>query len=165
MFVTRIRTVVLLDCSADIAWGAVHDPAVAAQLYRPMLQMRPKAGRQFPREFVSGSQIDVGIYFLGRFCVGSQRIAIEDSCQATCASAPRTMQDVGKPLSGPLALLRYWHHEISIKPASSYTSIWKDELTVGGFFAPLFFVFLQGMWRWRGVKLRKLARLWAKERF
>lgn len=163
MFYMQIRTVVPMECSANIAWRAVHDPAVATKLYWPLLQMRAKFGAQLPQAFVSGSQVDVALYFFGRFCVGSQRITIEDLPQDKFAPGTRTMRDAGMPLSGPLALLKYWNHEISICPTRFHTAIWKDELTIGGIFAPVFFVLLQPMWHWRGTKLRRLARHWVDE--
>ena len=163
MFYLQIRTVVPMECPANIAWGAVHDPAVAAKLYWPLLQMRVKSGVQLPQAFVSGSQVDVALYLLGRFCVGSQRITIENLPQVEFAPRTRTMRDAGRPLSGPLALLKYWNHEISICPTRSHTAIWNDELTIGGIFAPVFFVLLKPMWHWRGAKLRRLARHWADE--
>jgi len=52
MFYLQIRIVVPMDCPANIAWGAVHDPAVAAKLYWPLLQMRVKSGVQLPQAFV-----------------------------------------------------------------------------------------------------------------
>lgn len=163
MFQVRIQTVVHMDCSAEIAWRAVHDPAVAAAVYRPLLQMRVKSGMPFPQTFVSGSDIEVALYLGGRVCVGSQRIAIEDSGRPECDAAPRTMRDTGEPLSGPLALLSYWNHEITISQDHAHSTIWRDELTIGGALAPIYFVVLQAVWHWRGTRLKRLARHWADD--
>lgn len=156
----RITVAAALDCSADAAWRAAHSPAAAAQLYRPLLRMRPRGGERFPAVFVTGSRVDVALRFFGVLPAGTQRIVIVDLDTQEAGSQARTMRDAGRPLSGPLALIGSWNHEITIVPAGPGTAMWRDELTIGGWFAPLAAVALWPMWRWRVQKLRKLARGW-----
>ncbi|WP_336652560.1 MULTISPECIES: hypothetical protein [unclassified Leucobacter] len=166
----RIAVAAALDCSADAAWRAAHSPAAAGQLYRPLLQMRPRGGAQFPAVFETGSRVDVALRFFGVLPAGTQRIVIVDldaqeansraAGSQTVGSQARTMRDAGCPLSGPLALISSWNHEITIIPAGPRSAVWRDELTIGGWFAPLAAVVLWPMWRWRVQKLRKLARGW-----
>lgn len=157
----QITVEAALGCSADAAWRAAHSPAAAAQLYRPLLQMRPRGSERFPAAFKTGSRIDVALRIFGAFPAGTQRIVIEDLVARGAGSQARTMRDAGRPLSGPLALIGSWNHEITIIPAGPRSAVWRDELTIGGWFSPLAAAVLWPMWRWRALKLRRLARGWA----
>ena len=166
----RIRVAFEVPCSADAAWEALHTPTVASELYRPLLHMRG-IREGLPARFVSGDTVDVSLRAFGRFPVGTQRIAIFDVATTPVATGghpvagSRTMRDAGKPLTGPLTLLRFWNHEVSVWPkdtgsAQHGPAVWHDELTIQGHFAPLFALLLYPMWWWRGRKLRRLARGW-----
>ncbi|MBL3699662.1 hypothetical protein [Leucobacter luti] len=199
----RIRTALRLDCAPDAAWRAVHDPAVAAGLYAPVLRMVPAHG-SLPEAFSSGSRVLVRIRLLGVVPLGRQLIAIEDSPAGGAATAPgietggapaggaaaprerepiaepiadpttesqtkppgaprpaaRTMRDIGHPVSGPLALLSGWHHAMTVRAADDGRTVWLDELTLSGAAAPLFTPLLWATWKWRGRRLRALARRW-----
>lgn len=167
----RIRVAFAVECSADAAWEAAHTPAVASELYRPLLRMTPIVGL-FPTRFTSGDTVDVSIRFFSVIPAGTQRIAIQDVVPAQPSRSrafppgARTMRDAGTPLTGPLALLKSWNHEITVWPphthtAQSGTAVWHDELTIHGFFAPFFALTLWPMWWWRRRKLRRLARTWS----
>lgn len=159
---TRIRVVFPIDCSADLAWKQAHTPAAAAALYRPLLHMTVIHG-EMPARFDTGSSVDVALKIGGLLPVGAQRITIEDVTRPDLPPTSRTMRDAGRPLRGPLALLRGWNHEISVWPMGPATAVWHDELTIRGGFAPLFSLVLRPMWVWRKIKLRRLARVWATE--
>jgi len=167
----RIRVMFEVECSADAAWEAAHTPAVASELYRPLLRMTPIVG-SLPERFESGDTVDVSIRFFGVIPAGIQRIAIQDVVRARPSRSgalppgARTMRDAGTPLTGPLSLLKSWNHEITVWPphthtAQSGTAVWHDELTIHGFFAPFFALTLWPMWWWRRRKLRRLARTWS----
>ena len=158
----RIRTIFLIDCSAEIAWQAAHTPGAAAQLYEPALHMSDKHGT-LPTQFESGSRVEVALRLFGFVPVGVQRIEIEDIPLTQFPPGARTMRDAGRPLSGPLALLRGWNHEITVWPMGSRATVWHDELTINGAFAPLLSLGLRPMWRWRQAKLTRLARAWARD--
>lgn len=153
----RIRIVFTADCAADAAWMAVHDPAVASELYAPLMQMRPE--RALPQRFGSGDEVRVTLRLLGVIPMGAQLIRIEDENPSHRLPDARTMRDAGRPLTGPLAMLAGWNHEITVWPSQT-GAVWHDELTIRGWFAPLFFPVLAVMWRWRKSKLRRLARTW-----
>ena len=156
----RIRTEFEADCPPDVAWRALHDPSVAAELYAPILIMRPE--RAFPDALATGTELRARLRGFGVLPVGAQLIRITDVPAPSGADWPRTMRDHGEPLSGPLALLATWRHEITISRsrASEHRAVWTDELHISGAFAPLFTPVLAVMWRWRGRKLRRLARSW-----
>lgn len=167
-----IRTECTLDCSPDAAWDALHRPEVAAQLYAPALQMRPSEA--FPIRFATGDRRTVELRLLGRWRLGTQLIEIEDwvptdpgtsegaetTDDAEPGASARAMRDRGRPLSGPLAALTLWQHQITILPAPGSRAVWRDELSVGGAAAALFGPVLWLMWRVRRWKIRRLARSW-----
>ncbi len=153
----RIRIVFSAACTVDAAWDALHDPTVASELYAPLLQMRPE--RPLPARFASGEEVRVAIRLFGALPSGAQLIRIEDESPSRGCAGARTMRDTGRPLAGPLALLAGWNHEITVRPSREGTA-WHDELTILGWFAPLFFPVLAAMWRWRRFKLLQLAQTW-----
>lgn len=156
----RIRTEFTAVCSPAVAWRALHDPHVAAALYAPLLVMDPVT--PMPERLVTGSYARVRLRAFGFVPVGTQEIRITDQAPDASESCPRTMRDHGRPLSGPLAALTHWQHEITIS-SSAYDperAVWSDELRIGGAWARAFRLPLALMWRWRGHKLRRLARNW-----
>lgn len=156
----RIRLEFQIPCSAIRAWEAVHEPKVAADLYRPLLVMAAGSGG-FPPRFASGDRVRVTMRLLGRVPIGAQLIAIEDVTLPTGFPAgARTMRDAGRPLTGPLSLLAGWNHEITIWSAEEGRAVWHDELTVRGVFAPVYWPVLWSMWKWRQRKLQRLAQRW-----
>ncbi|GAA2185828.1 hypothetical protein GCM10009786_03830 [Leucobacter alluvii] len=156
----RIRTEFEAACPPDVAWRALHDPSVAAELYAPFLVMQPE--RAFPEALTTGTEMRARLRVFGALPVGAQLIRITDLPSTAGADWPRTMRDHGRPLTGPLALLAEWRHEMTISRsrASEHRAVWTDELHIGGALAPLFRPVLALMWRWRGRKLRRLARNW-----
>lgn len=156
----RIRTEFEADCPPDVAWRAMHDPRVAAELYAPILTMQPE--QAFPEALSTGTEMRARLRMFGVLPVGAQLIRITDLTASSGADWPRTMRDHGRPLSGPLALLTEWRHEMKISRsrASEHRAVWTDELHIGGAIAPVFRPVLALMWRWRGRKLRRLARSW-----
>lgn len=156
----NIRIVAQLACGAAEAWEAAHTPRVAEQLYQPLLQMHTLDAASFPKRFSSGSRIDVALSLLGCLRVGKQRIVIEDRIESVAAVERRTMRDTGRPLSGPLSMVRSWNHEITVIPVGDRTCSWEDVLTISGGFAPFAACVLVPLWRWRAIKLRRLALEW-----
>lgn len=152
----RITVIKQIECSADAAWHALHNPEVAAQLYRPLLKMVPLSDKGFKERFESDTRVDVALRFVGFITVGVQRISIVDRV----SGSSRTMRDRGRPLKGPLALLKTWNHEITISPAGPNQSVWNDQLTIGGEFAPLAALVIKPMWIWRASKIARLAKDW-----
>jgi hypothetical protein len=157
----RIRTEFLAACTPHAAWRALHDPRVAAALYAPLLVMEPAA--PFPERLTTGSRASVRLRAFGILPVGSQEIRITDVHSTDPGAWPRTMRDHGRPLSGPLTRLTGWRHEITISPVpdAPHRAEWSDELHIDGPWARLFRPPLALMWRWRGRKLRRLARDWS----
>lgn len=157
-----IRTETELTCTADAAWEAVHTPSVAASLYAPLLRMRAEGG--FPDRFVSGDRCTVRLLLLDRVSLGSQLIHIEDHVPESAEPGARAMRDRGRPLSGPLARLTRWQHQMTIFPSQLNPggAVWRDELSIAGAGAVLFGPGLYLMWRLRQWKIQRLARAWSE---
>jgi len=155
-----IRTEFELACSADVAWHAVHSPRQAAALYSPLVRMVAPEG--MPDHFRSGDRVTVRMTLFGLLPLGRQIIDVEDDCPAGPAGEPRTMRDRGGPISGPLALLSGWRHEMTLRrsPRRANHTLWRDELTISGGAAILFWPVLALMWRWRQRKLTRMAKTW-----
>ena len=156
----RIRTEFEAACPPDAAWRALHDPAVMAELYAPLLTLQPRG--DVPEALATGVEMRVRLAVLGLVPVGAQVIRITDLAAASGADWPKTMRDHGQPVAGPLALLTNWRHEITISRsrASEQRAVWTDELHIGGAIAPLMRPVFALMWRARGRKLRALAAGW-----
>ena len=155
-----IRTETELVCTPDAAWEAVHSPAVAAELYAPVLRMRAEGG--FPARFSTGDQRTVRLLAFDRVTLGTQLIHIEDHLTGHSEPGVRAMRDRGRPLSGPLARLTRWQHQMTILPSHIHPdrTIWRDELSIAGVAALWFGPVLSVMWRVRRWKIRRLARAW-----
>ena len=162
----RIRVALPLHCSPDAAWRAVHSPARAREIYAPVFQMASASGG-FPEQFVSGAEVPARMSLLGIVPMGAQLIRVEDVVRESFPPGARTMRDRGRPLSGPLALLRTWNHEMTVSPVGSANAaglgsaaFWHDELTVTGWAAPLMAPALWAMWKWRAGRIQSLSQGW-----
>jgi hypothetical protein len=77
----------------------------------------------------------------------------------------RIFRDSGIPLTGPLASLDVWDHQMAIAPAPGDPgkTLWRDRLVIGGPTAPALWPVLWGMWQWRAARIRALAPTWAHD--
>lgn len=155
-----IHTETELACTADAAWEAVHSPSVVAELYAPVLRMRAEGG--FPERFSTGDRRIVRLLAFDRVTLGTQLIHIEDDVPAPSEPGTRAMRDRGRPLTGPLARLTRWQHQMTIRPSRTHPdrAVWRDELSISGAAALWFGPVLTVMWRVRQWKIRRLARAW-----
>lgn len=153
-----------IDCDPDAAWQAVHTSSVAAELYGPVMQMRPVG--LMPERLSDGDSVEVKLRAFGKLPVGRQLIWVQDESTGEQAQLVRTMHDVGRPLSGPLALVKGWHHRMSISgdPNDAQRAIWRDRLHFGGPVALLAWPVLWLTWTWRARRICARAPQW-RERF
>lgn len=149
-----------IACDADSAWRAMHDPVTIASVYGSLIRLTPVG--TVPAQLTTGTRIVVGLNALGILPLGRQAIVVSDSRVARGDTEVRTMHDRGGPLSGPLALLRGWHHRMSVSPlpGSETSASWSDTLEVGGPFAWLFWPALYATWRMRETRIKRLSRTW-----
>lgn len=149
-----------IPCSADSAWRALHDPVTIASVYGSLLRLTPDETP--PAQLTTGTRMVVALNALGILPLGRQAIVVTDSQVDRGDIEVRTMHDRGGPVTGPLALLRGWHHRMSVSsiPGSETSASWSDTLEVGGPFAWLFWPALYGTWKMRETRIKRLSRTW-----
>ena len=150
-----------IDCPVEAAWEALHSPRIVAELYAPLIRL--VGPRAMPERFTDGDRVRVSMKVFGVVPLGSQIIVIDNARSPQFADDARTMRDIGRPLTGPLALLSGWCHEMTVWTSRSGRVVWHDELKISGVFAPAFWPVLAVMWRWRQYKLVRLARDWTPQ--
>ena len=159
----RILAKFVIDCDADAAWRALHSPRAAAEIYGPVIDMQPLA--PLPTQWTTGTDAAVTLFALGLVPLGRQLISISDRTAADSSSEVRILRDSGAPLTGPLASLTVWDHQMAVSPAPGDPSrtLWRERLVIGGGTAALVWPVLWAAWQWRAVRIRALAPTWAHE--
>ncbi|OAH48982.1 hypothetical protein [Microbacterium oleivorans] len=158
----RILLKLELDCTADAAWRALHSPRAVTELYGPLLDMAPMAA-SLPTSFEPGADVPVEIRALGLLPVGQQLIHASDRYTEDANGPVRIFRDSGIPLTGPLAALDVWDHQMAVSPLPGDPSktLWRDRLTIGGIAAVPLWPMLWAAWQYRGIRLRALAPTWS----
>jgi hypothetical protein len=159
----RILLKLVLDCDADAAWRALHSPRVIAELYGPLLEMEPLT--EPPTSFEAGTDLPVQLTAAGAVPVGRQLISVSERETTDAHGRVRIFRDSGIPLTGPLATLDVWDHQmaVSVAPDDPGKTLWRDRLVIGGAAAPALWPMLWAAWQWRGARLRTLAPTWAHD--
>lgn len=159
----RILLKFVIDCDADAAWRALHSPRAVAELYGPFVDMQPLA--PLPTAWEPGGSVAVHLKLAGAIPLGRQLIAISDRYVADAEGHVRILRDTGIPLTGPLATLDVWDHQMAVSPAPGdpAKTLWRDRLTIGGRTAPALWPVLWATWQWREMRIRQLAPTWAHE--
>lgn len=113
----------------------------------------------------AGTEVTVETRLFGFVPNGTQVIRIADHHHDRDGHPARTLQDKGEPLTGPLALLESWNHEMTIteSPRSPQRTRWIDSLTVTGWAALLFLPVLRLAWAWRQRQIIHVAPGWRRE--
>ncbi len=156
----RILLKFSIDCDADAAWRALHSPATMAELYGPLLSLEPLSPP--PTRWESGQDAAVRMAILGA-PVGTQLISISDRTVTADDGAVRIMRDSGSPLTGPLAALDVWDHQLAVSPLPGARTLWRERLVIGGRAAHLLWPSLWLAWQWRQARIRSLAPTWAHD--
>jgi len=159
----RIMLKLVLDCDADAAWRALHSPRAVADLYGPFVDLVPMSADGLPTRLEPGADVPVEMSLAGAVPLGQQLIHVSER-RTTDANGPvRIFRDSGIPLTGPLATLDVWDHQMAVAPAPGdpAKTLWRDRLVIGGAAAPALWPVLWATWQWRGVRLTSLAPTWA----
>lgn len=161
----RILLKLVLDCDADAAWRALHSPRAVAELYGPLVGLDPMAAEGLPGTFDSGADVPVRMTLGGAVPLGAQLIHVSDRSVDASGGSVRILRDSGIPLTGPLASLDVWDHQMAVSPAPGdpAKTLWRDRLVIGGPAAVVLWPVLWAVWQWRGVRLRQLAPTWAHD--
>ena len=159
----RVMLKFVIDCDADAAWRALHSPRAVAELYGPFLEMEPLGAEGFPTRWESGADVAVGLSVAGALPLGRQLIHASDRFTTDRRGPVRIFRDSGIPLTGALAALDVWDHQIAVAPAPGdpTKTLWRDRLVIGGAAAPALWPVLWGLWQWRQARIRALAPSWA----
>ncbi len=101
----------------------------------------------------------------GVFPVGRQLISVADRETFDGNGRVRVFRDWGVPLTGPLAALDVWDHQMAVSaaPGDPNRTLWRERLTIGGAAAPALWPGLWAMWQWRAARIRALAPTWAHD--
>lgn len=160
----RILQKLVLDVDADAAWRAVHSPAALAELYGPLLQLESMTGAGMPTRWTDGDDAPVRYRALG-MGLGAHLISLHDRTAGDAHGEVRILRDCGIPLTGPLARLDVWDHQMAVSPAPGdpTRTLWRERLVIGGLAAPVLWGPLWALWQWRSVRLKRLAPTWAYE--
>ncbi|MET0734743.1 MAG: hypothetical protein ABWY55_03755 [Microbacterium sp.] len=157
----RIMLKLEIDCDPDAAWRAVHSPRAVAELYGPLLDLAPLEPAGLPTTWKPGDDVPVQLSALGAVPMGRQLIHMSERFVDEPAGQVRIFRDSGIPLTGPLASLDVWDHQMAISPAPGGRTLWRDRLVIGGASAPVLWPLLWGVWQWRGARIAALAPTWA----
>ena len=155
----RIMLKLVLDCDADAAWRALHSPRAIADLYGPFVDLAPMDAAGMPSRLEPGADVPV------RMTIGEQLIHVSERTVRDAHGEVRIFRDSGIPLTGPLATLEVWDHQMAVSPAPGdpAKTLWRDRLVIGGRAAPALWPVLWATWQWRGARLRALAPTWAHD--
>jgi len=159
----RVMLKLVIDCDPDAAWRALHSPAAVAELYGPLLAMEPLA--EAPTAWESGGDLPVRLSVAGVVPMGSQLISVTDRALTDRTGEVRIFRDSGIPLTGPLASLDVWDHQMAVSaaPGRPGRTLWRDRLVFAGPTAAALWPVLWSTWQWRGARIRALAPTWAHD--
>ncbi|BDV29679.1 hypothetical protein [Microbacterium terricola] len=160
----RILLKLVIDCDADAAWRALHSPRALAEVYGPLLELAPLDPDGLPTALEPGADVPVQLA-VGGMRVGRQLIHVSHRFADEQHGKVRILRDSGIPLTGPLAGLDVWDHQMAVSPAPRDPSktLWRERLVIGGTAAPLLWPGLWGVWQWRGSRIAALAPTWAHD--
>ncbi|WP_125130955.1 hypothetical protein [Microbacterium sp. 10M-3C3] len=159
----RILLKLIIDCDPDAAWRALHSPTAVAELYGPLLGMDPLVDA--PPTFAPGTDLPVQLSVGGLVPTGRQLISVSERETEDANGPVRIFRDSGIPLTGPLAALDVWDHQMAVSaaPGEPGKTLWRDRLVIGGAAAPALWPVLWTAWQWRAARIRALAPSWAHD--
>lgn len=151
----------VLDCPPDAAWEAVHAPAVFRAVSGPWTTVESLEPGGFPERWPGGEH-RVRLKLLGVVPMGVQVIRLSDeSRMLSDGSTERIVHDAGGPVSGPMRIVRSWHHRMAISVAPGGRTLFRDRLDVGaGILTPVVIVGFWVFWQLRARQIKRLAPGW-----
>jgi len=145
-----------LDSSPDAAWRAIRSPEVFRAVSMPFASFTSLEPDGFPDTWPQGEHA-VRASAFGLVGAGEQVIDLA----FTGKRDARLVHDTGYGVSGPLALLDYWHHTMAVSPGRNGGTLFRDRVVFdAGVLTPLVWPALWAFWQWRGIRLRQLAPTW-----
>lgn len=154
-----------IDCDVDAVWRALHSPRAVAELYGPLIDLEPLVPGEMPTSWEPGAEVPVQLLLAGIMPMGQQLIHVSERHVDDANGPVRIFRDSGIPLSGPLASLDVWDHQMAVSPVPGDPSktLWRDRLVIGGATAPLLWPMMWATWQWRAARVKALAPTWAHD--
>lgn len=147
-----------LECTPDAAWSAIARPEVFRQVSSPWMRITSKKPAEFPEVWSGDAPHTVNLYLLGLFPLGQQIIDVHFSERP---GGVRMMIDSGKPLSGPMTIIKDWDHRMAVSAAPGNKTLYRDRLVVtAGLFTPVIWFGLSIFWQIRASKIKRAAKNW-----
>lgn len=161
----RIMLKLVVDTDADAAWRALHSPRAVAELYGPVMDLASLEPGGLPTTWEPGDDVAVQLSMAGALPMGRQLIHFSERATHDANGPVRIFRDSGIPLTGPLASLDVWDHQMAISaaPGDPTKTLWRDRLVIGGPTAAALWPVLWSIWQWRGARIRALAPSWAHD--
>jgi len=161
----RVLQKFTIDCDADAAWRALHSPRAVAELYGPLVDLEPLDRGGLPTSWTPGGEVVVALSLGGVIPLGRQLIHVSEISTEDRHGPVRIFRDSGIPLTGPLAELDVWDHQMAVSPVPGEPgrTLWRDRLVIGGAIAPLLWPVLWSIWQYRALRIRALAPGWAHD--
>lgn len=153
--VVRVQLKQVLDCSADEAWELIRSPRGLSDVSWPLAEFEPAGDAGFPDRWPEGEHTAKVRGFFGLVPMGEQIIAVRYAER----HGARILEDGGRPVSGPLAVITSWRHRMAVAPTEGGRTLYRDRLDVSaGALTPVVWLGLWAFWQWRAAGLRRLAR-------
>ncbi|MDN3496161.1 hypothetical protein QL996_09500 [Planococcus sp. APC 4015] len=161
----RILLKLEIDCDPDAAWRALHSPRAVAEMYGPFMELDPLDPEGLPTSMAAGLDMPVAMSAFGVVPMGQQLIHVSERFVDEPHGQVRILRDSGIPLTGPLASLDVWDHQMAVSPVPGRPdrTLWRDRLVIGGPTAVALWPVLWGIWQWRGARIAALAPSWAHD--
>jgi len=141
-----------LPLDADTVWAQLRSPEMMTSLYAPAMVLRPVDG-PLPARWATGSSAEVRLLIGGRLRAGRQRVDIRLRRRGDL----RILEDTGAPTAGLLTVITSWRHRMVVQPTPDGGTLYRDRLDIrAGALTPLLWLGFWAMWRWRGVRMRRL---------
>ncbi|SJM55639.1 hypothetical protein [Microbacterium sp. JB110] len=155
----RVLLKLELDCTPSAAWRAVQSPAALGEIHGPLIRIEPLSA--LPTQWEPGRDAAIR-YAVGPIRLGSHLIRIAHRDERDSSGRVRIFRDWGDALTGPLALLDAWDHQMAVSPSPRDESktLWRERLVFTGAAAPFYWPALWLLWQWRAAHLKRLAPTW-----
>jgi hypothetical protein len=159
----RVLLKLVIDCDPDAAWRALHSPRAVSELYGPLMNVEPIG--EAPTSWQPGDDLAARMSLAGAVPLGSQLIAASDRTTEDSHGRVRIFRDSGIPLTGPLATLDVWDHQMAVSaaPGRPGKTLWRDRLVFDGPTALALWPVLWSAWQWRAARIRAMAPTWAHD--
>ena len=145
----RVVVAVLLDCQLESAWQQVLTGGLLEYLAWPWITFKSQAGSGLPDVWSQGDRLQVDLYLLNFFPLGTHSIFIEQVDERTRFLQTREHGD----------LAQTWDHAIQLQEVSEHQVLYSDEIALyAGRWTSMLAWLVNGFFQHRQVRFQTLAR-------